>query len=245
MKNGLLNLAICISGGGTTMREILRACKDHRLLHINPVLVISSRCDAGGIEKAQREGIPDKDIVVLVRREFEGSDAFGEAILRECRLRGVDLIAQCGFLPLMPSNVISMYRLMIFNQHPGPLDQARLGFGGKGMYGQRVHHAVLYFAERVGRLFRTEATVHRVTDEVDGGAILGIRPVEIVKGDDAPKLAARVLPYEHGLVIETILRFSEFGGPQEIHRENPLIRAGEEILLDEAKEAGIKAFPNG
>ena len=245
MKNGLLNLAICISGGGTTMREILRASKDHRLLHVNPALIISSRCDAGGIEKARAEGIADKDVATLVRKEFESSNAFGEAILRECRLREVDLIAQCGFLPLMPSNVIAEYRSMIFNQHPGPIDQARLGFGGKGMYGQRVHHAVLHFAERAGRPFRTEATVHRVTDEVDGGALLGIRPVEIIGGDDAQKLAARVLPHEHALVIETILRFSEFGGPHEIRRKHPLIHTGEEILLNEAKEAGIKAFPNG
>ena len=245
MKNGLLNLAICISGGGTTMREIMRACRDHRLLHVNPALVISSRPDAGGIEKAKGEGILEKDIVVLVRKQFENSDAFSEAILKECRFREVDLIAQCGFLPLMPSNVIATYRSKIFNQHPGPLDQNRLGFGGKGMYGQRVHHAVVYFSKRVGRPFRTEATVHRVTDEVDGGAILGIRPVEITDGDNAQKLAARVLPYEHGLVIETILQFSEFGGPHEIHRESPLIKHGEETLLNEAKKYGIETIPNG
>jgi phosphoribosylglycinamide formyltransferase-1 len=227
------------------MREVLRACKDHRLLHVNPALIISSKREAGGIEKAKAEGVVDQNIAIFVRKEFENSDAFGEAILRECRLREVDLIAQCGFLPLMPSNVIAEYRPMIFNQHPGPIDQARLGFGGKGMYGQRVHHAVVHFAQRVGRPFRTEATVHRVTDEVDGGAILGIRPIEIVEGDDGPKLAARVLPHEHALVIETILRFSEFGGPHEVHRQHPLIHEGEEALLSEAKEAGIKAFPNG
>jgi phosphoribosylglycinamide formyltransferase-1 len=245
MKNGLLNLAVFISGGGTTMREILRATKNHRLSRVNPALIVSSKPDAGGIEKARAEGIPEKDIVVLVRKDFQSIDAFGEAILKECRLRNVDLIAQCGFLPIMPSGVIEEYRSMIFNQHPGPIDQARLGFGGKGMYGQRVHHAVVHFAHRVGRPFRTEATVHRVTNEVDGGALLGIRPVEIAEDDDGPKLAARVLPHEHNLVIETILQFSEFGGPREIHRAYPLIQAGEESLLNEAKEAGIKAFPNG
>lgn len=245
MKNGFLNLAICISGGGTTMREILRACRDHRLPHVNPALVVSSRLDAGGIDKARAEGLSGENIAVIIRKSFESPDAFGEAILRECRLRDVDLIAQCGFIPIMPSNVIVAYQSMIFNQHPGPLDRARPGFGGKGMYGLAVHHAVLYFAQRIGRPFRTEATVHRVTCEVDGGAILGIRPVEIIEGDDAPKLAARVLPHEHSLVIETILRFSELGGAQEIHREYPLIRTDEETLLNEAKDAGAKTFPNG
>jgi len=245
MKNGCLNLAICISGGGTTMREVLRATKDGRLPHVNPVLVISSRPDAGGIKKAEAEDIRDLWITTVIRKGFSCSECFGEAILDQCRVHNVDLIAQCGFLPLMPSNVIAEYRSMIFNQHPGPLDQAHLGFGGKGMYGQRVHHAVTHFAKRVGRPFRTEATVHRVTDEVDGGALLGIRPVEILPEDDAPTLAARVLPHEHQLVIGTILQFSEFGGPREVHREQRLIQAGEENLLNEAKQAGIAAFPNG
>ena len=245
MKNGLMNLAICISGGGTTMREVLRACKDHRLQHINPALIISSDRAAGGIEKAKQEDVADENIVTLVRKEFENGGAYGEAILKECAERHIDLIAQCGFLPRMPSNVISAYRWNIFNQHPGPLDEGRLDFGGQGMYGRRVHEAVNYFAEHCYRPFRTEATVHRVTDIVDGGALLGIRPVQILREDDATTLAARVLPYEHELVIETLLQFSEFGGPREIHRERPLIHEGEKALLAEAKEAGIEAFPKG
>ena len=245
MKNGKLNVVICISGGGTTMREVLRACKDGRLSHINPALIISSKLNAGGIGKAREEGFPDKDIYVLVPGSFDNRDSFGETIAKECYKRGVDLIAQCGFIPYMPANVIAVYRSMIFNQHPGPLDQAQLGFGGKGMRGLAVHHAVLYFAWKVGRPFRTEATVHRVTNEVDGGAILGVRPVEIMAGDNTEKLAARVLPHEHNLVIETLLQFSEFGGPQEIHRKEPLIRAGEEGLLEEAKIVGTATFPKG
>ncbi|MEK7547028.1 MAG: formyltransferase family protein [Patescibacteria group bacterium] len=245
MKNGSLNIAVCISGGGTTMKEILRACKSRFLLHVNPALVISSKPDAGGIVKAMEMGFPEKDTAVIVRKEFENPDAFGEAILRECRLRNVDLVAQCGFTPTMPPNVIAEYRKMIFNQHPGPLDGARPGFGGKGMRGLAVHHAVLHFAQRVGRSFMTEATVHRVTDEVDGGAILGNRLVQIWKDDDAEKLAVRVLPYEHNLVVETLLRFSEMREPREIHRGSPLIEPGEEALLEEAIAAGVAAFPNG
>ena len=245
MKNGLLNVAICISGGGTTMREIIIASKNGRLLHVNPALIISSREEAGGIKKAEQEGIAGRNIVVLSRKKFPESADFGEAIIQECRLRSVDLIAQCGFIPLMPSNVIEEYQSMIFNQHPGPIDQARPGFGGKGMYGLRVHHAVLYFANRIGRPLRTEAIVHRVTNEIDGGAIIGIRPVEIMETDDANALATRVLPHEHSLVIETILKFSEFGGPQEIYRDHPLINENEINLLQKAKEEGIKAFPNG
>ncbi|HUX36058.1 MAG TPA: formyltransferase family protein [Candidatus Paceibacterota bacterium] len=247
MKNGKLNLAICISGGGTTMREVLRACESGRLPHVNPALVISSNRNAGGVSKALAERFPQKDIAFAIRKEFPNRDAYGETILRECRIRDVDMIFQCGFIPVMPANVIKAYKQMIANQHPGPLDYGRPGFGGEGgMYGRAVHHAVLYFAQRAGRPFKkTEATVHRVTEEVDKGEILGIKPVEIMAGDDAEKLAARVLPYEHELVIETLLCFSEFGGEQEFRHGEPLIRPGEEALLKEAKAAGKAAFPNG
>ncbi len=260
MLNGKLNVMVGLSGGGTTAENVFRGYKNGHLSHVNLALVISSKPDAGGIEKALKWGIPEKDIVVIVRRDFgklddkEAALRYGEAILRECKLRGVDLIAQLGFIPTMPSNVVTAYEMAIFNQHPGPLDQARLGFGGKGMRGLAVHAAVIYFAQRVGRPFMTEATVHRVTNVVDGGVILGTRQVEIWKEElsekeelsvRAQKLAARVLPYEHNLVVETILRFSEYGGPQEIHRSEPLIRPGEEALLEEAKAVGIAAFPNG
>jgi len=246
MLNGKMNIAIFISGGGTTMREVIWACKNGHLSHVNLAMIIASRPDAGGIEKARKAGFPEKDIVVIVRKDFSSPDAYGEAILRECKLREIDRIAQCGFLPKTPSNVIDAYKSMIFNQHPGPLDQERLGFDGQGMHGKAVHHAVLHFANRVGRPFKmTEATVHRVTNEVDGGAILGRRLVEIWDGDTAETLAARVLPFEHNIVVETILRFSEYGGLQEFRREIPLILPREETLLKEAKAAGIAAYPNG
>lgn len=245
MKNGM-NLAICVSGGGTTMREVLRACRSGQLSRVNPALIISSDPNAGAITKAKEEGFPEEDIAVFVRKEFETREAFGEAILSACRPRKVDLIVQCGWIPYTPENVIAEYSWRILNQHPGALDNERLGFGGEGMRGLAVHHATLYFAQRVGRSFRTEATVHRVAKEVDRGSVLGIVPVKIEKGDDAHKLAARVLPYEHALVINTIQAFSEFGNfLMEMRRERPLIRPGEEGLLEKAKAAGKAAFPNG
>lgn len=255
MLNGKLNVGTFISGGGTTAENVFRGCRNGYLSHVNLALVISSKPDAGGIKKAKEIGFPEGNIVVIVRKDFPTREAYGEEILFECRKHGVDLIAQCGFIPIMPLNVIEEYKSMIFNQHPGPLDHKRHGFGGEGgMRGMAVHAAVLYFAKRVGRPFPTEATVHRVTEKVDEGAILGKRIVEIWKDEldekeklkvRAQKLAARVFPYEHNLVVETILKFSEYGGPQEIHREVPLILPGEEALLEEAKKAGIATFPNG
>ncbi len=241
-----LNTAICISGGGSTMETVLRACARNRLPRINPALIISSKADAGGIHRAKNVGFPENDITILDRKNYASREAYGLDILRECDARKIDLIFQCGFIPIMPSNVLTVYYGMVFNQHPGPIDGTRLGFGGKGMHGRAVHHAVLYFAERVGRPMRTEASVHFVTNEVDGGGIVGIHPVELnLKTDTAEILAERVLPYEHELVISTLFIISEFGFLQAISRKTPLIRKGEESLLEEAKAEARKAFPNG
>lgn len=244
MKNDM-NLAIFVSGGGTTMREVLRACKSGYLSHVNPALIISSNPNAGAITKARQEGFPEEGIAVFIRKEFGTRESFGEAILSACRPRKVDLIMQCGWIPYTPENVVGEYSSRILNQHPGALDNERLGFGGKGMRGLAVHHATLFFAKHVGRSFRTEATVHRVEKEVDRGSVLARIPVKIEERDDAHKLAARVLPHEHRLVINTIQAFSEFGDLIEMRRERPLIRSGEKSLLEEAKAAGITAFPNG
>ncbi len=240
-----LNLAICISGGGSTMLAILRACKDGRLPRVNPRLVIASKFGIGGIQKAADNGFDFGDICLVERKTFGSPELFGEAILEECDSRRMDTIFQCGFLPRMPANVVEKYSGWMFNQHPGPLDGSRFGFGGKGMHGKAVHHAVLHFARMVGRPFRTEATVHRVANDVDGGAIIGVRPLELLDTDDAETLATRLLPEEHGLVIETLLHLSEFGGVRDICRSEPLIRDGEEDLLAEAKHAAIEAYPNG
>ena len=245
MSKNDMNFAICISGGGTTMKAVLDARKDNRLPHANPVLIISSDREAGGIEKAKQAGLCEKNIAVLVRKEFETREAYGDAILGECKTRGADFIIQCGFIPTMPANVVAEYQFALANQHPGPIDQERLGFGGKGMRGLAVHAAVIYFHRHCRRPFRTEASVHRVANKVDGGEILGVTPVRISPRDNAKSLAKRVLPYEHALVIRTILEFSEFGGMQGIRRATPLILPGEEALLEEAKMAGIAAYPNG
>ena|SRR3989344_1911533 len=245
--NGKLNLAICISGGGSTMQAVLQACRNGRLPRVRPVLIIASKPCIEGITKAFAEGFRFDDVCVKVRKEFSSSEAFGNSILKECRRREVNVIFQCGFLPTMPPNVVAEYRFKIFNQHPGPLDGSRLGFGGKGMHGKAVHRAVLHFARNIRRPFRTEATVHYVANAVDGGAIVGVRPMELnLDTDTAETLADRLLPQEHGLVIDTLLRLSEFEGAiPELNRHEPLIRDDESDLLASSKRLAIEAYPNG
>lgn len=238
-----LRIALLISGGGTTAREIIRACKLGRL-DAEPACVISSRADEAGIQKTLQEGVPQKDVLVIARKDFETAEAFGEAILKACRERSADLIGQYGWMAKTPRNVIEAYPGMMINQHPGPLDPGRPDFGGKDMFGRRVHCARLYFVRQDGQDFWTEATAQRVAAEYDLGAVLKTKRVEILPEDDPISLQQRVLPAEHEVQIETLQNFAQ-GRVREIVREQPLVPPEKEPVLAEAKRIAITLFPNG
>ena len=241
-----LRLAIFISGGGTTMESVLRACREKRLKHVHPVLVIASRSGAGGIPKAKAAGMHPADVVVLRKKDFPGNGVpFGRAILGECEKRSVHAIWQCGWSVLTPPCVVRAYEGRIFNQHPGPLDAGRPDFGGQNMRGLAVHEAVVQFSRRIRRFRCTQATVHRVTEKYDEGRIVGVRCLPILPDDSAETLAARLLPLEHELVIETIRDFALWGGLQELRWKKPLIRPREVSVLEAAKAAAIATYPHG
>ena len=227
------------------MREIIRACGDDRLRHIDPVLVIASREDAGGIQKAKAEGVADENVVVLKPKSFNSPFAFGEALIAACRTRRVNFVGQYGWLPLTPPNFIEAYAGMIVNQHPGPLDPGRPDFGGQGMYGCRVHCARLWFARAAGHEHpNTEVVSHRVTAEYDRGAVLHRGWVQILSGDNPGSLQERALPEEHRVQIETLRMFSE-GSVHEVTRESPLVPDEQIPLLIEAKRIAARLYPKG
>lgn len=239
-----LRIAVLISGNGTTMREIIRATKSEMLSNVKVALVVSSRSDAGGIDKAREEGILDEDIVVISPRNFPNSEDFGLALLHELSKRNIDLLSQNGWSVKTPDNVVKAYRGRAINQHPGPLDPGYLHFGGQDWFGRRVHSARLHFIRTVGRDFWTEATVHRVEKEYDKGSILGVSRIPILQSDDPITLSARLLPEEHKIVIQQISRFVN-GTVKEWERKERLVLPGEEKILAEAIEVAKKQFPKG
>lgn len=244
ISNGI-KLALFISGGGTTMEAIIKACREGKLMNVKPVLVIASNQNAGGIEKARALGISEKDILIINPKDFENKEAFEEKIIEECRKREVNLVGQYGWMVKTPDNIINAFPNMIINQHPGPLDPNSNGdFGGAGMFGMRVHQARLEFVRRVNRDFWTEATAHRVTSEFDKGAILKRKQVPILPDDTAETLQARVLPVEHEVQIETLQDFAN-GTVSKFKREITLVFKGEEKILEECKEIAKKMYPNG
>ena len=239
-----MRIALLISGEGTTMEAIIKATKSGVLKDVIPALIISSRENAGGIEKAKALGISEKDIVIINPKNFSKPEAFGEVILHECRVRDVDFIGQYGWHAKTPENVCSAYKGMIVNQHPTPLDTGRPDFGGVGMYGLRDHQARLLFIRKTNRDFWTEATAHRVTTNFDEGKIVKRKQIPILPDDTAESLQARVLPIEHEVQIETLRDFVS-GTVVEFTRSEPLIHPGEEGILEECKQLAIKMYPNG
>lgn len=238
-------LAILISGNGTTMQAILRAWKQKKI-PLDIACVLSSNPTARGIQRAKKLGIPLKDIIVIDPEKFRKRDkkinqeAFGRAILKELKKRQVTVIAQSGWMPLTPLNVIAEFPHKIFNQHPGPVPE----FGGKGMFGKRVHAAVLLF----NRLTKqknawTEAIIQHVALSFDAGLVVKSVPVRIFDDDTVETLHKRVLQKEHKLYI-ALLKEIAAGKTLSPVAKRLVIHPNKE-LLDHVKTIARALYPNG
>lgn len=227
------------------MEAIIKECQKGSLKNIiNPAVVIASG-ECGGIQKAKNSGIP----VFIIKRDVfasgvNGQEAFGQAILSVLRKLGINIVTQNGWLPLTPTNVIKAFKNRIFNQHPGPLDPPHPDFGGKGMWGLRVHGAVLYFSKMINRKFTTEATAQYVFANYDCGSLLLKQPVSVEKTDTPEVLAKRVLPFEHRLQIKLLKLFAE-NQLKILTRKTNLIKENEIGKLNIAKLKAISDYPKG
>ena len=177
-------IAVLASGGGSNLQAIvdyLRAKGAQRAAEV--VLVASDRPDARALERAAREGI--QAAVLKSRHAPDGCQP-----LDLFRKHEVDFIALAGYLKLLPKEIVAEFPSRIVNIHPALLPS----FGGAGMYGERVHRAVLASGATV-----SGATVHYVDDEYDHGGIIAQWPVPVLDDDSVQSLAARVLKVEHVL----------------------------------------------
>lgn len=188
--NERVRVAVLASGGGSNLQAILdhlAALRERRRAEV--ALVLSNRTDAGALGRARAAGV---ECQALSRPDD------GDAILSLLQRRGIGLVVLAGYLKLVPRAVTRAFRGRMLNVHPALLP----AFGGPGMYGQRVHQAVLDAGARI-----SGATVHFVDEEYDRGAIVAQWPVPVFEEDDAHALAARVLRVEHVLyprVVEAV-----------------------------------------
>ncbi len=184
-------LAILISGNGSTMEAIVKAQQSGRI-DLDIACVISSNPNTGGIKKAKNLGFPEQDILIIPNQPVE---TFESRLLQPLQERRIDLFSQCGWLPLTPKKVIENY--FGTNGHQGNTND----LGGKDMWGLTVPQAAINYNKAIGGGYKHHAVIQRVAPNFDEGQILKAAPIEILPDDTAESLQKRGLLIEHELLI--------------------------------------------
>jgi len=189
-----IRLGVLISGGGTTLINILKYINEGRL-NANVAVVISSRSTVAGVEKAKNAGL---DVKIIRKKDHIDIDEFSKHIEEEIDIAKVDLVIQAGWLCLW--KIPARYEHRVMNIHPALLPS----FGGQGMWGHHVHEAVLKAGCKV-----SGCTVHFCTNEYDKGPIIVQRTCEVKDNDTPDTLAARVFKQECIAYPQAIKLFTE------------------------------------
>ncbi len=189
-----LNLAILISGSGTTLQNLIDKI-DNKILNVKIRIVICSSPNAYGIERAKQNNIP---VAVVQHKDFNGTEDFSSTIINEIEKHPVDLIILAGFLYLF--KIPEKYTGKVMNIHPGLIP----AFCGKGYYGHHVHEAVIESGVKI-----SGCTVHFVDNEYDRGPIIIQRVVHVNTNDSADTLAQKVFKEECIAYPEAINLFAE------------------------------------
>jgi phosphoribosylglycinamide formyltransferase-1 len=179
-----MNCAVFASGGGTNFQSLIDR-QEAGDLHVTFSLLVSNNRSAGAMERARNHAIPT---LHCAPSSFPTEAAYAEKLLVELTSRAVELIVLAGYMKKIPAEIIRRFPHRIVNIHPGLLP----AFGGKGLYGRHVHQAVLDYGAKISGV-----TVHFVDEEYDHGPIILQETVPVLDGDDADRLAERVLQVEH------------------------------------------------
>jgi formyltetrahydrofolate-dependent phosphoribosylglycinamide formyltransferase len=188
-----VRLGVLISGGGTTLVNFLRRIEEGSLSAEVP-LVIASRADCRGIERACSAGLPCETIT---RRDFDSIAAMSRAVFERLRAARVDLVTLAGYLSLL--EIPEDFRHRVMNIHPALIP----AFCGSGMYGHHVHEAVLARGSKV-----SGCTVHFADNEYDHGPVILQRCVPVEDDDTPDTLAARVFEAECEAYPEAVRLFA-------------------------------------
>nr|WP_180486663.1 phosphoribosylglycinamide formyltransferase [Treponema socranskii] len=198
----MLSIAVFVSGSGTNLQALIDYEKSHTSCPYRVSLVVSDRKDAYALERAKEAGIATELVsayAVLGKEKAEAVSrdekrlAVSNAALAACKKHKADAIVLAGWLTVLCGPIISEYGGKIINLHPALLPK----FGGVGMWGRRVHEAVIAEGET-----ESGCTVHFADSGCDTGEILVQKKVSVMPGDTADTLYARIAPVEHKAIVE-------------------------------------------
>jgi len=195
---GKLKVGVLASGGGTNLQAIIDNCRTGRIEAEVAVVISDVQCPA--LERARESGIPEHWLNRHDRQRFPTRESFDRAVLERLEQHEAELVCLAGYLRIMAAELVEAYSGRMMNTHPALLP----AFGGKGMWGQHVHEAVLEYGCKV-----SGCTIHFVSLETDAGPIVLQRAVPVEEDDTPETLAARILPHEHELYSEAIQLFAE------------------------------------
>ncbi len=188
-------LAVCASGGGTNMQALIDATESGAVPG-TVVGCLTDRPTAGALDRAAAHDIPT---AVVAPSDYDSPAAFGAALCDVLAAWDTSFVALAGYLKKIPPVVLQAYPNRITNIHPSLLP----AFGGSGMYGMRVHEAVLDYGAHW-----TGVTVHLVNEAYDEGPIVAQQPVPVLPDDTPASLQQRVLAVEHDLYPTVIRHFA-------------------------------------
>jgi phosphoribosylglycinamide formyltransferase-1 len=180
------NIAIFASGKGTNAQSIIDHFKNHPSVKV--ALVVTNNPQAGVIKIAHS----NKIISAIVSKEFLANE---DNMMRLLKAQDIEMIVLAGFLQLIPSFLLTHFPKRILNIHPALLPK----HGGKGMYGLRVHEAVM-----TAREAETGFTIHYVNEHYDEGEVVLQKKVPVTALDSAETLSEKVLALEHEWYPKTI-----------------------------------------
>lgn len=189
----MLNIVVCVSGGGTNLQAIIDAIRNGTVRNTQIKGVISNNAGAYALTRAKENNIP---AFCISPKNYADRAEFNKAFLDKLAELEPDLIVLAGFLVILPEQMIATYRKRIINIHPSLIPS----FCGTGFYGLKVHEEALKRGVKV-----TGATVHYVDEGTDTGTIIAQKAVEVLPGDTPEILQRRVMEQAEWVILPRVI----------------------------------------
>ena len=194
-SNTSFNIGLFASHEGTNVQSIIDGCKSN-IIRAIPSVVISNNSQSGVLQRAKKANIPNYHVSA---KQFNNECELDTAILKILQAHNVNLVILAGYMKKLGNQVLDTYKGNILNIHPSILPK----FGGKGMYGDNIHQAVLNSGDK-----KTGITIHLVTKDYDEGPIIARTEITLTEDETIESLKQKIQKKEHGLYVETLRKIT-------------------------------------